>query len=259
MKKKFLYALGFLAVVLTLSTISPVFATDWGSPLATDVLGDGENPGEDLQSVDAHYFNEFAFFRFKLNENIYEGNIYRVYVDFDKNTSSGDTSTTESDIGYEFAISCDILQVPAYIKTSIYLDITGGSTYSVDYNISAGNIPIAWSPDPNIVPNFNMTYLMNSSQGEVVYGVNWTWITEQMALLGVEGDNYTMYLEFESGAASDWCPNRTAGETDYIEWDIRSDSGPNGGIPGFPMAFALLSTLTFLGITLLMRRNRLKF
>ena len=136
------------------------------------------------------------------------------------------------------------------------LEVISVASYDVAYNVTAGGTVFSWYPDATIIPYFSLTLFSNISQGEIIYGFNWTWITQLVAHESIEGDNCSMYLEFEVGATSDWCPNRTAGTTDYLEWNLCADTG---GIPGFPITFALLSLLTLLGVTILLQRNRIKF
>ena len=190
-----------------------------------------------------------------MNTYLRVGICYITLVDFDKNTSTGETLTiSNSDIGREFYMYAEIQNTPFY-SINFGLDIVYGSFYGVKYNMTAGNCTAYdFDPDPSIAPLFQLSYL-NTSQAEVVYGVNWTWLTGQLALAGSEGDNCSMYFEFVGrwDHSSDWCPDRTGYPTDYLEWNPCG-----GGIPGFSMALALLSLLTFLGATILLHRNRLK-
>jgi hypothetical protein len=254
MNKKTLYTAVLLTCLLALSAINPVLADDWGSPLATDPSSDGINPGEDIQSVDARYYNEFVYFRYKMNEYLHDENYYEIVIDFDKNLSSG-TQLTFSDIGADFIFFCGINKISPYIETMIYLSVIDGPTYQVYYNMTANNgTSINWTPDPSVDPYFDMLPLSNTSQGDMAFGVNWTWLCMKMALQGVLGDNSSMFLEFQAGTMTDWCPDRTGNATDYIAWDITAGTG---GIPGFSMDFALLSLLTFLGATILLHRKRI--
>ncbi len=253
MKKQDLYALGLLTFLLALSTICPVIANDWGSPLATDPSGDAGNSRDDIQSVDARYANELVYFRFKMNNYLNWANYYMVKVDFDKNVSSGETSDSDSDIGYEFSIYCGVNDYTPYIETEIEIDIYGGSSYSVRYNMTAGGTAFAWNPDPSVEPYFDMTLFMNNSQGDVVFGLNWTWLTEELAGLGVEGDNCTMYLEFEVGGFTDWCPDRTGGTTDYIEWDLYEEG--DGGFPWLVVGIIIGGLAGLTAVIFVMRKR----
>jgi hypothetical protein len=256
MNKKTLYALGLLTFLLAISAINPVLANDWGSPLATDPSGDGIDPGEDIHSVDARYANEFVYFRFKMNEYLQLWNFYQIWIDFDQNATTGYTHSP-SDIGCEFVVWAVIEDLVPSIGVDVCIEIVGDTTYYVLYNMTANNgTAIESSPDPSVQPYISLNLFSNSSQGDIIYGFNWTWITQLMALQGFEGDNCSMFLEFEAGLVSDWCPDRTGNATDYIAWDINAGTG---GIPGFPITFSLLSLLTFLGATILLHRNRIKF
>ncbi len=256
MNKKNFYPAVLLTCLLALSAINPVLADDWGSPLATDTFGDGQALGEDIQSVDARYANEFVYFRYIMNEYLHNENWYEIVIDFDKNLSSG-THLTFSDIGADIIMLCKINKISPYIETMIYLNVIDGPSYQVYYNMTANNgTSINWAPDPSVDPYFDMLPLSNTTQGDIAFGVNWTWVCIIMALQGVLGDNTSMFLEFMAGLSTDYCPDRTGNATDYIEWDIPAGTG---GIPGFPIEFALFSLLSFLGATILLHRKRIQF
>ncbi|HUX99861.1 MAG TPA: hypothetical protein VMV49_09925, partial [Candidatus Deferrimicrobium sp.] len=74
-------------------------------------------------------------------------------------------------------------------------------------------------------------------------------------LEGVIGDGVSMYLEFFAGWDTDWCPDRTGGATDYIEWIFEEDTG----IPGFSAVLVIFSLLSVLLVMVLLDRQRIKF
>jgi len=124
------------------------------------------------------------------------------------------------------------------------------------YNMTANNgSALSWS-DPGIVPYLDLAIFANGTQGDVAFGVNWTWLTVQMALEGVTGDNCSMFLEFYAGWDSDWCPDRTGGTTDYLEWDLCGDG--DDGIPGFSTPLALFCLLSVLAVMVVLDRKRVK-
>jgi hypothetical protein len=181
--------------------------------------------------------------------------VYTVFIDFDKNTTSGDDSDSDSDIGYEVYFELYVEFSAPGIETGLYLEIWGGGSYDVDFNMTANNGTAVYWDAPGIADYFQCVLFSNSSQAEIIFGVNWTWLTRDLHLAGNVGDNCTMYLEFQGGAATDWCPDRTGGDTDYFEWDLCAKSS---GIPGFSLSLALISLLTIFSVPILLRRTRLR-
>ncbi len=255
MWKRPIYLIGFLVLLLTISTAIPANATNWGDPLLTDPLGDELEYGEDIQSVDARYVDNFVYFRFKMNAFIMDSMLYYVGVDFDKNTTSGDTTSwPDSDIGIDFWIACEIS-----VSTDIFVGLTriipGELGLTLIFNMTANNGTLISCFAGDCLSYFQMVLLSNSSQGEVVFGVNWTWIIDGMAVRGVEGDNCSMYLEYVAGWDTDWCPDRTNETTDYIEWNLCTDTR---GIPGFSTCLVFVCLLGVLTAIMLLDRKKIK-
>ena len=76
----------------------------------------------------------------------------------------------------------------------------------------------------------------------------------QAALESVVGDGVSVYLEFQAGMDSDWCPDRTSGSNDYIEWKLSTENG----IPGFSAPLVLYCLLSMLALMVLLDRKRIK-
>ncbi len=249
--KKFV-VLGLVTFLLVFSGLTPVVANNWGGPLATDPGGDTILTCEDILSVDAQYANEFAYFRYMMNGTLLQWMWYYVFGDFDKNTSTGGVYG-QSDIGYEFQLRCEILEVTPDIEVQVGVIVYGNPFQWVTYNMTANNgSALIWS-DSSLINCFEVATLTNGSQGDLAFGVNWTWLCGQMALAGFLGDGCSMYLEFYAGWDSDWCPDRTGGATDYIEWSFCG----GGGIPSFSASMVLFSLLTVLAVIVLLDRKRI--
>ncbi len=255
--------IGVVAFLFIFSGIIPVAAYKWGSPLATDTVDDaGIDPPEDMRSVDALYADGFVLFRFVLDYYFIDDIYCAVYCDFDKNSLTGFNASGWPfviDTGADFYLYAEVLHYVTYpsdIALLVGLTLKDYTDFHVYYNMTANNgTAFGWS-DPAAVPKLPWLTLINSSQAEVVFGVNWMWITELMATAGVPGDNISMYFEFETGWDSDWCPDRTAGSTDYIEWTLTTEGG---GIPGFSLGFVLIGLLNLLGIPVLLQKKQKKF
>jgi hypothetical protein len=219
---------GFLAFLIVFSGITLAAANGWGDPLATDTLGDGTMKGQDILTVDARLANGFVDFRFILNDSFYSSNLYGVYIDLDKNISTGDVM----DLGSDLYIECEIV---AFDDVRIYFQPYGGSDSWVYFNMTANNgTATAWS-DPSVVPYFHFLTVTNTSQAEVAYGVNWTWLLQELAPIAWDGSS--VYLIFFGGAATDYCPNQGLGADDYLEWIIFDA----GGIPIFEFLFVVFT------------------
>jgi hypothetical protein len=241
-----------LAVLLVFTALPSVDANGWGDPLATDSTGDGETFGEDILAVDAQYANEFIYFRFQLNEPLMQLE-YCVFIGYDNNLSNG-YSGGVLDSGPDLYIRAN----PGILSSDVILDVVlqcfGHSASWVRYNVTANNrTAMAWS-DPAIVPHFALHTYENGSQGELAFGVNWTWIVSQMSSLTWNG--HRLYLEFRATeGGTDWCPDRTLNPNDYIMWNLI----PQGGIPGFTTPLTIFSLLTLLALILVFERKPLKF
>ncbi len=243
------FTVGLLSFLLIFLIITPVGAVNWGDPLATDPSGDGYVLGEDMLAVDAQYTNPFVYFRFQLNEPIFDGIVYEVLVDYDKNISTG-IIFLSSDLGADFHFLYRTFKSGSDINISISFDIPSISLWWVKYNSDGSAID--WS-DIAILPYFEFVTFNNVSQAELAFGVDWSWVGSQMT--GHAGNGSSIYLEFKAGSiATDWCPDRTGNITDYFEWNIY----PDEGIPGFSSGLTFVSLLTLLaGIILLKRKQRL--
>ncbi len=225
--------MGILTFLTIYSAITPVFANDWGAPLATDDTGDGSLKGEDILSVDARYFNGFVDFRFIMNDSLYKYNFYDAYIDLDKNSSTGDNTL---DIGCDLTISLWLVSFNPFIHAQLSLNPYSHPIINICYNMTANNgTAHIWS-DPSALLNFHIYPLINGSQGEVVFGVNWTWAIQLMASYGITWDGSSIYLVFHAGTDTDYCPNQTPAPDEYIEWN----PSESGGIPGFELSFVIL-------------------
>ncbi len=225
--------MGLLIFLTVFCAISPVLANDWGVPFATDTTGDGENIGEDLLSVNVRYTNEFADFRFIMNEPLYIDKYYGLYIDLDKNNSTGGSMV----LGYDLQIVCVISTLSEAIiyftpwgETAIWVAF---NTTSIYYNATAGS-------NPNAVHNFHFLTLINNTQGDIAFGMNWTWILEVMAPLGITWDGSSVNVIFHAGTSTDYLPNQPPSVDNYLEW-ILSDAG---GIPGFELMVLALTILS---------------
>jgi len=240
----------FLLVFLLVFTVLPaVDANGWGDPLATDPSGDGSVFGEDILAVDAQYANELVYFRFQLGEPVMNNLEYCVFIGCDSNISN-DYSISGSDSGPDLFLRCNPQSTSSDTILTLYLAIFGGSEYWVKYNMTANNgSAMAWSAS-SIVPYFAIHNFENGSQAELAFGVNWTWVVSEMA--GLTWDGCTLYLEFRTSmAGTDWCPDRTANPTDYIEWTLC----PDDGIPGFDFLFLSLAVLAVVAFAFLEKKR----
>ncbi len=223
---------GVLTFLMLCSAVTLVVANGWGDPLATDQVGEDVDPGEEISTVDARLLNGFADFRFVLDDSIYPSNLYGIYIDLDKNSSTGDPMDMGSDVYLE-------LEVTSLSNVYLYFGPNGGSSEHVYYNMTANNgTATGWS-DPSIVPYFHCLTVINSTQSEVVFGVNWTWLVQVMASVDIAWDSSSVYLIFYAGAATDYCPNEGPGAEDYLEWTLAD----GGGIPGFNLLYLSIPLL----------------
>ncbi len=253
LRKKDFAALGLVTFLLVFSALVPVVVNSWANPLATDPTGDGEDFGDDILSVDAQLANGFVYGRFKMNEPLMLYMWYYVLLDIDKNVSTGGTFGS-SDIGWDAYLYCEIIDTTPDIIVEVFFSTVGASDIWVRYNMTNNNgSAMTWS-DPSAILYLDLAIFANGSQGDVAYGVSLAWLTAQVALEGIVGDGISMYLEFYAGWDSDWCPDRTGGNTDYIEWDFSEDDG----IPGFSAPLALFCLLTVLAVIVLLDRKRIK-
>jgi hypothetical protein len=255
MKVRELCAVGTLAFLLAFTLVMPVGANGWGSPLATDPSDDeGIDPEEDVSSVDVRGSNDFVYFRFVMNYYLIEEIYYAAYVDADKNNETGyDWSSLDS--GPDFYIYAEVTDTFPTIMVDVVVLVSGGDVYWVSYNMTANNHTVMDSHYPEDVDNLELVTLQNSTNGEVIFGLNWTWITQILTIELVAMNETSVYLEFEAGWDSDWVPDRTANLDDWIEWEI---SFGDGGIPGFLMNLVIMSLLLTIAIPVLLQRKRPK-
>jgi hypothetical protein len=235
---------GLLTFLMLCSTVTLVVANGWGDPLATDLLGEDVDPGEEIHTVDARFSDGFADFRFVLDDSIYQANLYGIYIDLDKNSSTGDPMDMGSDVYLE-------LEVTSLSNVYLYFGPNAPVSEYVYYNMTANNgTATGWS-DPNIVPFFHCLTVTNSTQSEIVFGVNFTYVLQIMSAVGIEWDGSSVYLIFYAGGATDYCPNQGPGSEDYLEWILVD----GGGIPGFNLLYLSIPILVAGGFYLRGRKK----
>ena len=236
MKMSNIMLVGLLTFLILCSAINPVVANSWGDPLATDTTGDGEYIGEDIISVDARYSNGFVDFRFIMNDSTYQWNWYQIFIDLDKNSSTGGAM----DIGYDFYIGLEVGSLNPYLEIILRFDIYGEKSIVVSYNMTANNGTATEWTDPSAISNFHILTFLNSTQSDIAFGVNWTWVLQELASEGITSDGSSIYLVYRAGWDTDYCPNQTPADDDYLEWTVAAA----GGIPGFEPLFLVLSILS---------------
>jgi hypothetical protein len=249
MKMKGLFVMGLLTFLIGFTLLNPVIADGWGDPLATDPADDaGIDPEEDINTVDVRVTNDFVQFRFVMNHYLIKYIYYAVKIDLDKNFTTG-FHYPDSDIGCDVSIFGEVVDMDN-IETEVTVAPYPSGYHSVSWNMTAGNHSVMDWSSPALVPYLQLVTLDNSSQGEIVFGVDWTWLRD---FLNYTGDACSVYLEFECGWDTDHCPDRTANATDYIEWEFCQ------GIPSFSTELALFSILSLLGAAILLQKNRIQF
>jgi hypothetical protein len=233
MIKKIHTIMGILIFLTVFYAISPVLANDWGAPFANDTTGDGENIGEDILSVDVRYTNEFADFRFIMNEPLYIDTYYGLYIDLDKNNSTGGSMV----LGYDLEIVCLISSLSV---ATIYFTPYGETAIWVEFNITSIYFNPTAGSNPSAVHNFHFLTLINNTQGDIAFGMNWTWILEVMAPLGITWDGFSVNVIFHAGTTTDYLPNQPPSVDNYLEWTVAAA----GGIPSFELLFLALTILS---------------
>jgi hypothetical protein len=215
--------------------------SDWGDPLVYDTLNEVGDPVADIASVDAHYDGNFTYFRFTMDDYIYNDTIgYAVIIDFDSNKSTG-SQYGGYDIGLDLVIyvyieHCTCPDLVAYM----YVDKWEGSWWNylfyAYYNATAeNNTAFEWSEySARVWSYFDYT---NMSNGQITMGINWSYITSAMWLNGYRGDNCTIRMIYETEI--DYCPDQTEATNNYIEWNLCTDPSPGAATGLHPGWIAL--------------------
>ena len=94
----------------------------------------------------------------------------------------------------------------------------------------------SWN-DPSAPSNLRILTFLNTTQSDIAFGANWTWVLQEIASFGISGNGSSIYAVFRAGWDTDYCPNQDGGSDNYLELII-SDAG---GIPGFEFLFLVFT------------------